>query len=376
MPSKIYIKLKSILIQNSYVFIILILWFLCNYIAFLILTNDFIEAFFILFFFKNHPSMYGNFYANFSEFIIFGLVFSLVTIDLFRKYNPADTCRKLAMSHSNHVVIIGYNHIGQRIADFLKEKGESVVIIERKKEIIQNLIDNEEAVVNGDALNFEVLLDAGIDKAKAVLIMSDNLEVLMVITAHVRQLNKRCKLVCRVFEDDIGELISKTYNAEIISTSKFTAEIIIAKIIKNHYKNILLIGMNNITARLMKRLENLTYINFCLIEENEELIEDYSFWRDNIVVGDPKDHQILNKVGIENVDFIFNSIPVVTESILIIRRIREINKNCKIYARFFNDNVAELLEKHPFSTKVISSSKYTLNVIEKKGLLNLSHYNL
>ena len=119
MTSKNYIKFKSIIKQNSYAIIIVILWFLCNYIAFSFITYDFIEAFLILFFFKVNSSLYGCFYANFSEFIIFGLLFSLITIDLFRKYNPVDTSRKLAMSHTDHVVIIGYNHIGQRIANFL-----------------------------------------------------------------------------------------------------------------------------------------------------------------------------------------------------------------------------------------------------------------
>jgi len=333
-------------------------------------TADFSDTLLILFYFKAHESLYGNFYANFSEFIIFGVLFSLITIDLFRKYNPVDTCRKLAKSYSNHVVIIGYNHIGQRIAEYLKEQGESYVIIEKRKDIIQDLIENEEPVVNDDALSFDTLLDAGIDKAKAVMIMSDNLEVQFVLNADVRQLNKGCKLICRIFEDDIGDLIAKTYNAEIISTSKFAADIIYEKIIKNKYKNILLIGMNHITARLIEKFQKMPNIKYQLIEENEEIIEDMAIDKEPIIIGDPKDYFLLKKISVQDFDYIINLIPNVTDSILIIKRIRELNKSCKILARFFNDNVAEILEKSPFNTKVISSSKYTLKNMMKKGLMN------
>jgi len=368
--SKRIIKIKSIIKQNSFAFSIVLIWFFGNFLFFLWVTADFSDTLLILFYFKGHESLYGNFYANFSEFIIFGVLFSLITIDLFRKYNPVDTCRKLAKSYGNHIVIIGYNHIGKRIAEYLKEIGESYVIIEKRKDIIQDLIENEEPVVNDDALGFDTLLDAGVDKAKAVMIMSDNLEVQFVLNADVRQLNKGCKLICRIFEDDIGELISKTYNAKIISTSKFTAEIIYEKIIKNRYKNLLLIGLNHITVRLIEKFQKMPNLKYQLIEENEEIIEDMAFNKEPIIIGDPKDYSLLKKINVQDFDYIINLIPNVTDSILIIKRIRELNKSCKILARFFNDNVADILEKPPFKTKVISSSKYTLKNMIKKGMIN------
>ncbi|MFX0056731.1 MAG: NAD-binding protein [Candidatus Hodarchaeota archaeon] len=367
--SRKIIKLKSVIKQNSLAFSVVLIWFLGNFLFFILVTLDFPETMLILFYFKAHESLYGNFYANFSEFIIFGVLFSLITIDLFRKYNPVDTCRKLAKSYSNHVVIIGYNHIGQRVAEYLKEIGEHCVIIEKRKEVIQDLIENEQPVINDDALNLDTLFDAGVDKAKAVMIMSDNLEVQFVLNAEVRQINKSCKLICRIFEDDISDLIMKTYNAKIISTSKFAADIIYEKIIKRRYRKILLIGMNHITARLIEKFRTMPNIEYQVIEENEEHIEDIALDMEPIIIGDPKDYTLLKKIKVEDFDYIINLIPNVTESILIIKRIREFNKSCKILARFFNDSVAEILEKAPFNTKVISSSKYTLKNMIKRGLM-------
>jgi Trk K+ transport system NAD-binding subunit len=368
--SRIFIKFKIILLQNILSISIIIIWFSVNFLIFYLLKSDLSSALRILFYFREPDTSYELFYANFTEFIIFGLVIASVTTELFKKYHHEDTCRKLAKSFSNHIVIIGYNHIGKRITDFLKDLGEDVVVVEKRSEVLQDLIDKEEPVILADALIGSTLIDAGVDKAKAVLIMSDNLEVQLVLNANVRQLNRKCALVCRVFQDDIGDLIAKTYNAKIISTSKFASEVIFEKITRHNYKNVLLIGLNHITARLMARLNNLPHVTYHLIEENEETIEDYSVDPDKIFIGDPKDGDLLKKVEIERVEYVFNAISDIPENILVIKRVREFNKTCKILARFFNDDVAEILEKPPFSVKVISSSKYTLHLMEKRGFLD------
>ncbi len=364
------IKLKTVFRQNATAFFVVFLWFVCNYIYFSLVTGNFIESGLILFYFKPHDSLYGNFYANFSEFVIFGLIFSLITIELFRKYNPVDTCRELAKGYSNHAVIIGYNHVGKRIAEFLKEKGKSVVIIEKDSDKLSELVDKEQPLVNDDALLLDTLKDAGVANAKAVYVMTDNIEVQMVVNAHVRKLNKTCKLITRVFEDDIGEVISKAYNATLISTSKFAASVIFEKIQKHQYRNILLIGMNHITTRLMHKFKSLPEIQYKTIEEDEELIEEMLVERNCVIQGDPKDLAILEQADIKNVDCVVITNPDVTSTSLITKRIRDFNMNCKIIARFFLDSVAEILEKSPFRAEVISSSMDTLKIMNKKGLLD------
>ncbi|MFX0136600.1 MAG: hypothetical protein ACFFDN_23380, partial [Candidatus Hodarchaeota archaeon] len=77
MSSKKFIKFKSILRQNSIAFSIVFIWFIINYSYFALTTSDYIEGLLILFYFKTHESLYGNFYERFSELIIFGLLFSL-----------------------------------------------------------------------------------------------------------------------------------------------------------------------------------------------------------------------------------------------------------------------------------------------------------
>jgi len=236
---------------------------------------------------------------------------------------------------------------------------------------VQKLIDNEEPLVNDDALFIETLKNANIEKAKAVYIMTDNLEVQMVVNAHIRQLNKTCKLICRIFQDDIAEMIAKSYNAITISTSKFASRTIIEKIIQNNFKNILFIGLNHISSRVVNKIKKNSEINYHIIEEDEEIIEDLHINDYNIICGDPKDLTILEQVKIRDIDIVIITDPDVTSSILIIKRIREFNQKCKIIARFFLESIAEIIEKEPFKAEVISSSKDTLEIMINKGLLNL-----
>ncbi|MFX1496609.1 MAG: NAD-binding protein [Promethearchaeota archaeon] len=351
----------------------MIFWFLGNFIYFSIKTSSSYEALLIIFYFKHYSSLYGNFYASFTEFIIFGLIFSLITIDLFRKYNPADTSRELARFCDNHVVIIGYNHVGKRIVDYFHENTDyDVVIIEKRENLVKDLIENELAVINDDALKIETLKDASIEKARAVYVMSDNLEVQLVVNANIRELNKYCKLVCRVFEDDIGDLIAKTYNAIVISTSKFASEIIFKKISKHNYKKILLIGLDHIALRLIEKIKQRGNIDYYIIEEDEEKIEQLMIPKETIIIGDPKEELILGRANVLERDCIINTISDVTDIILITRKIRELNSKCKIFSRFFLDSVAEVLERPPFRSKVISSSKQTLKIMTKEGILDLS----
>jgi len=368
--SKRLIKIKILLKQNIIAFFMVLSWFIGNLIYFFAITANIFESLLILFYFKSHNSLYGSAYNAWSEFIIFGLVISLITVELFRKYNPAKTSREISKKYSDHIVIIGYSNIGQRIAKYLKLRAIKHVIIEENCDLVNDLIANEEAVINDSPLSTQTLEDAAIKNAKAVFITSGEFEVQMVVNYKVRKLNHNCKLVSRIFQDDIAEIISKTYNSEIISTSKYASDIIFDIIRKGNYKNLLLIGLNHISYRLINKFKEKSYIKYKLIEEDEEIIEDLMVEDTNIIRGDPKDLSTLHKANIEEVDCVVNTNSDVKGSILITKRIRDLNRGCKIISRFFLEEIAQILEKPPFRSEVISSSKRTLEFMIEKGMLN------
>ncbi len=365
-------KIKIIIRQNLIPLIIVLVWFICNYFIFLYGTSfNYFESLLILFYFKESHTPWGSFYSSMTEFLIFGLVFSLITIELFRKYNPIEACRKFASVLHDHIIIIGYNHIGRRLANYYRSLGKNFIIIDKNPKAVHDLLDKEEPVIVDDGMSLQALMDARVKNAEAVYIMSDHLELLMVACSNVRHNNKNCKLVCRVFEDDIAEVIANTFNAITISTSKFASNIILEEIKKGRYKDILLIGMNHINIRLINEIKKEIHdLNYCLIEENEELVEELVEEEDpKVLIGDPKEYITLHKIPIKEMDLVINTLQNTADSILITKRIRDLNKNCKVISRFFLDEVAQVMTEPPFNAKVISSSKFTLEIMKKRGFL-------
>lgn len=100
---------------------------------------------------------------------------------------------------SNHVIVCGYGRNGRRAAKKLKAYKQDFVVLESSEEIIEQHLKNDEDVlyIKGDATQDDVLMKAGITRAKSILSTlskdADNLYV--VITA--RDLNPKLTIISR-----------------------------------------------------------------------------------------------------------------------------------------------------------------------------------
>ena len=149
---------------------------------------------------------------------------------LYRKYHPAQMCLALSKSMDNHTVIIGYSHLGQRIKEYLDRKNEKNVVIEEEETLVHDLIEDEEPVVPKKAHNPEILEDANVLYAKLIIITKNDLETLIVATHLIREANKKCRIICRCFDDSLAKIIEKQLGCETISTSRYACQIISSKI--------------------------------------------------------------------------------------------------------------------------------------------------
>ena len=105
----------------------------------------------------------------------------------------------------NHYIICGFGRIGEIIARQLQGRGVPLVIVENKPE---NLNRQEEAgyyVVAGDATREEVLLEAGIDRARGLVsvVSTDADNVYIVLSA--RSLNPALHIVARADEAEVKQ---------------------------------------------------------------------------------------------------------------------------------------------------------------------------
>jgi len=148
---------------------------------------------------------------------IFTIVLILVNLGLFtyfitllsRYFFDAELVKKykmIKMENSiqklqNHVIICGFGRNGKESAQVLHDNKIPFVILESKADLETDLPFEVKYFLKGDATKDEVLMEAGINNAKAIIITlpvdADNLFV--VLTA--KQLNPKVTIISRASQD-------------------------------------------------------------------------------------------------------------------------------------------------------------------------------
>ncbi len=103
---------------------------------------------------------------------------------------------------SDHVIICGYGRNGKQAAQILKKHDKRFVVIEDDVKVTSNINHRfSDLVLHGDATQDEVLLKAGIMKAKALIttLPADAANVFIVLTA--RNLNPNLTIISRASDD-------------------------------------------------------------------------------------------------------------------------------------------------------------------------------
>ena len=117
---------------------------------------------------------------------------------------------KKAIDHlESHTILCGFGRMGKVIAKELKEKGAPFVIIDNKKENQDEIDRCKYNVIEGDATQDEVLLAAGIDRAKTVAAMLGNDADNLYVVLAARDLNQGLSLVSRASDEDAKSKIMR-----------------------------------------------------------------------------------------------------------------------------------------------------------------------
>ncbi len=156
-----------------------------------------------------------------------------------------------------------------------------------------------------------------------------------------------------VFGFIIGELLEK-FNP-----------IITSRILASHKRNhTVIIGHHHLSERIIEYcVENNE--PFCLIEDNEELVEDLINASYPIVVGDATETTNLNFANIKHAKEVFIISGDVRVAIICTEKIRKMNPECQIYVRAFEDHVQEYLRQPPLNAFSFSTSKWAMEGIRE-----------
>ncbi len=101
----------------------------------------------------------------------------------------------------DHEVVCGYGRMGRAVVEALRQAGRPFVVVEKNLEKVASLDEMGVAVVRGDATQEEVLVAAGVPRARGLVacLADDAHNVYTVLTA--RSLNPGLFIVARASED-------------------------------------------------------------------------------------------------------------------------------------------------------------------------------
>lgn len=97
----------------------------------------------------------------------------------------------------DHYILCGFGRVGEEIAREFHERGMPFVVVENNPDTIQGAIDSGYLLIEGDAASDEVLLQAGVLRAKTLLAASDSDSGNTYITLTAKALNPKIFVVAR-----------------------------------------------------------------------------------------------------------------------------------------------------------------------------------
>lgn len=108
---------------------------------------------------------------------------------------------------NEHFILCGYGRMGQAIARELKSAGKSFVIIEKDLEKIASMTPNDMVLIQGDATQDDILLQAGIERATTLIsVLKDDQDNLF-LTLSARNLKSDIYILTRAaFPESISKM--------------------------------------------------------------------------------------------------------------------------------------------------------------------------
>ncbi|HEX9673367.1 MAG TPA: monovalent cation:proton antiporter-2 (CPA2) family protein [Burkholderiales bacterium] len=155
-----------------------------------------------------------------------------------------------SMAAEQHVVICGYGRSGQNLARLLEQESIPFIALDVDPQRIREAAVAGESVVFGDAARREVLVAAGLLRAKVLAITYSDTASALRILGHVRELRPELPVVVRTLDDSDIDRLKDAGAAEVV------AEIMEGSLILASTALMLLgVPLNRVLARIRETRE-------------------------------------------------------------------------------------------------------------------------
>ena len=128
--------------------------------------------------------------------------------------DPKERQLALASTLSDHIIICGVGRVGYRVISELLEFGEKVVAINasQHEEWLPEFAKCGVVVIMGDARQRQTLMNAGVERASAIIACTSDDLTNLDIALDARDANPKIKVVLRMFDTALAEKVSKGFN--------------------------------------------------------------------------------------------------------------------------------------------------------------------
>jgi voltage-gated potassium channel len=146
-----------------------------------------------------------------------GQVVEIIVAGEMTGYRKRKNMHKKIGEMKGHYVICGFGRVGHQVAQVFERGQVPFLVIDPKKESLDELEGKGVPVLIGDATDDTVLTTAGIDRAKGLIACSDSDVANVYITLSARQLNASLNIVARASMKDTEKKLTMAGANRVIS---------------------------------------------------------------------------------------------------------------------------------------------------------------
>ena len=122
-----------------------------------------------------------------------------------------------SMAVEAHIIICGYGRSGQALAQFMEQEQIHFIALDLDSRRVREAATAGESVVYGDAAKREVLLAAGLMRAKTLVITYNDTHSALKVLHHIKELRPDLPVVVRTADDTHIETLKEAGAAEVVA---------------------------------------------------------------------------------------------------------------------------------------------------------------
>ncbi|MHB0986741.1 MAG: monovalent cation:proton antiporter-2 (CPA2) family protein [Sulfuricella sp.] len=133
--------------------------------------------------------------------------------------NRARELHEVAVKSSasdQHVIVCGYGRSGQNLARFLEQENIAFIALDQDAQRVKAAAVAGESVVYGDASRREVLMAAGLNRAKALVVTYADVKSSLRVLHHVHEMRPELPVIVRTLDDSELEKLRDAGATEVV----------------------------------------------------------------------------------------------------------------------------------------------------------------